>query len=92
MLFSLELGLFSNFPSEPTFALVLKVPHRQVWGLAYEISDEDWEGGVRDQLDHREKGGYSQHRARSYWDLDTLSVCLMKLESEVFSKWCVLVD
>ena len=65
MLFSLELGLFSNFPSEPTFALVFKVPHRQVWGLAYEISDEDWEGGVRDQLDHREKGGYSQHRARS---------------------------
>merc|ERR1711994_400637 len=38
----------------------------KVWGLAYEISDEDWEGGVRDQLDHREKGGYSQHRARFY--------------------------
>ena len=37
----------------------------QVWGVAYEISNEDWEGGVRDQLDHREKGGYSQHRARS---------------------------
>ena len=84
-----ELGPFS----EPTFALVLKVLHRQVWGLAYEISDEDWEGGVRDQLDHREKGGYSQHRARSYWDLETLNVCLLlKLESEVFPKWCVLVD
>ena len=87
-----ELGPFSNSPSEPTFALVLKVLHRQVWGLAYEISDEDWEGGVRDQLDHREKGGYSQHRARSYWDLDTFNVCLMKLESEFFPKCCVLVD
>ena len=87
-----ELGPFSNFPSEPTFALVLKVLHRQVWGLAYEISDEDWEGGVRDQLDHREKGGYSQHRARSYWDLDTFNVCFMKFESELSPKWCVLVD
>ena len=87
-----ELGPYSNFPSESTFALVQKVLHRQVWGLAYEISDEDWEGGVRDQLDHREKGGYSQHRARSHWDLDTLNVYLMKLESEFFPKWCVLVD
>merc|ERR1711892_794115 len=29
----------------------------QVWGVAYHIDDSVWEGGVRDQLDHREKGG-----------------------------------
>ena len=34
--------------------------------MAYEISDEDWEGGVRDQLDHREKGGYTQHSTLFY--------------------------
>ena len=34
--------------------------------MAYEIGEEEWEDGVRDQLDHREKGGYSQHRARFY--------------------------
>jgi len=33
----------------------------QVWGVAYYIEDSVWEGGVRDQLDHREKGGYTQH-------------------------------
>lgn len=35
----------------------------EVWGVAYEIEDAVWEGGVRQQLDHREKGGYSQHIA-----------------------------
>ena len=29
-----------------------------VWGVAYHIDDRDWERTVRNQLDHREKGGY----------------------------------
>ncbi len=36
-------------------------PEARVYGVAYEIDDAVWEGGVRDQLDHREKGGYSKH-------------------------------
>ena len=31
--------------------------------MAYHVEDSVWEGGVRDQLDHREKGGYTQHPA-----------------------------
>ena len=27
------------------------------------VKDTLWEGGVREQLDHREKGGYTQHPA-----------------------------
>lgn len=38
----------------------------RVYGVAYEIDDNDWEEGVRDQLDHREKGGYTQHLATFY--------------------------
>ena len=34
-----------------------------MWGVAYHVEDSVWEGGVRDQLDHREKGGYTQHPA-----------------------------
>ena len=32
----------------------------QVWGVAYHVEDSVWEAGVRDQLDHREKGGYTR--------------------------------
>jgi len=35
-------------------------------GVAYHIDDSVWEGGVRDQLDHREKGGYTQHVTKFY--------------------------
>ena len=37
-----------------------------VWGMAYEIDDEVWEEKVRQQLDHREKGGYQQNIVRYY--------------------------
>ena len=33
----------------------------EVWGVAYHVEDSVWEAGVRDQLDHREKGGYTKH-------------------------------
>ena len=38
----------------------------EVWGVAYHIEDSVWEAGVRDQLDHREKGGYTQHSTLFY--------------------------
>ena len=34
----------------------------KVWGVAYEVDDELWEKEICAQLDHREKGGYTQHR------------------------------
>lgn len=37
-------------------------PHDRVWGVAYEVDDNLWEKEVRAHLDHREKGGYSQHK------------------------------
>ena len=52
----------------------------EVWGVAYHIEDAVWQGGVRDQLDHREKGGYTQHTAVFYpqdtADTEPLSVTL----------------
>lgn len=38
----------------------------EVWGLAYEIDDQVWEDSVREQLDYREKGGYTKHKAIFY--------------------------
>ena len=38
----------------------------EVWGVAYYIEDDVWEAEVRDQLDHREKGGYSKHETTFY--------------------------
>ena len=38
----------------------------QVWGVAYHVEDSVWEAGVRDQLDHREKGGYTKHTTVFY--------------------------
>lgn len=37
-------------------------PGDKVWGVAYEVGDQEWEQSVRAQLDHREKGGYKQHQ------------------------------
>ena len=51
----------------------------EVWGVAYHIEDSVWEGGVRDQLDHREKGGYTQHITEFYPEdssIDPVSVTL----------------
>ena len=31
-------------------------PESRVWGVAYDIPDEQWQGGVKDHLDHRENG------------------------------------
>ncbi|QQP54575.1 Gamma-glutamylcyclotransferase, partial [Caligus rogercresseyi] len=41
--------------------------HEEVWGLAYEISDEDWKDSVGPALDHREKGGYSRRTETFYY-------------------------
>ena len=38
----------------------------KVWGVAYEIDEETWRSQVMKHLDHREKGGYSQHTIRFY--------------------------
>jgi len=38
----------------------------EVWGVAFEIEDEDWEGEVREKLDGREMGGASRHLTRFY--------------------------
>nr|ACO15756.1 Cation transport regulator-like protein 2 [Caligus clemensi] len=37
-------------------------PEERVWGVAYEIPDEDWKKTVGPALDHREKGGYSRRQ------------------------------
>ena len=38
----------------------------KVWGVAYEIDDQAWKQSVMAHLDHREKGGYTQHIVRFY--------------------------
>ena len=38
----------------------------KVWGVAYEIDDQEWERSVMSHLDHREKGGYTQHTVQFY--------------------------
>ncbi len=35
----------------------------RVWGVAYEVREDVWDGGVRASLDHREKGGYVRNDA-----------------------------
>ena len=37
-------------------------PTDRVYGVAYEIRDDLWQQSVEGQLDHREKGGYSQRK------------------------------
>jgi cation transport regulator ChaC len=37
-----------------------------VWGVAYEIDDQEWKNSVMAHLDHREKGGYTQHSVQFY--------------------------
>lgn len=39
-------------------------PEDLVWGVAYEIPDDVWKESVEKQLDHREKGGYTQHTVK----------------------------
>ena len=41
-------------------------PNDKVWGVAYEIDEETWQSKVMKHLDHREKGGYTQHSIRFY--------------------------
>ena len=36
----------------------------KVWGMAYEIDDDTWKSNVMHHLDHRERGGYTQHTIR----------------------------
>eukprot|EP00095_Tigriopus_kingsejongensis_P004457 maker-scaffold168_size293125-snap-gene-0.28 protein:Tk04457 transcript:maker-scaffold168_size293125-snap-gene-0.28-mRNA-1 annotation:"cation transport regulator-like protein 2" len=43
----------------------------KVWGVAYEIDEELWESSIKQKLDHREKGGYSQRRELFYPQNDT---------------------
>ena len=38
----------------------------KVWGVAYEIDDQEWKNSVMAHLDHREKGGYTQHSVQFY--------------------------
>merc|ERR1711956_156024 len=35
-------------------------------GVAYEIDDQEWKNSVMAHLDHREKGGYTQHSVQFY--------------------------
>lgn len=44
------------------------VPHpgHGCWGLAYEISDQDWPA-IRAELDYREKDGYTLRRVSARW-------------------------
>ena len=37
-----------------------------MWGVAYEIDDQEWKNSVMAHLDHREKGGYTQHSVQFY--------------------------
>nr|ADD38358.1 Cation transport regulator-like protein 2 [Lepeophtheirus salmonis] len=39
----------------------------EVWGVAYEIPDDDWIKTVGPALDHREKGGYSRRESPFYY-------------------------
>ena len=51
----------------------------EVWGVAYHIDDSVWEDGVREQLEHREKGGYTEHTTLFYPEdttMDPVSVTL----------------
>lgn len=42
------------------------IPGDGCWGLAYEISDQDWPA-IQAELDYREKDGYTLHRVMGRW-------------------------
>ena len=42
-------------------ATLVPAPGEQCWGVAFEVTDEDWPR-LRQQLDHREKDGYTLER------------------------------
>lgn len=39
----------------------------KLWGMAYEVDPDDWET-VQEELDYREKGGYSRHKVAVHND------------------------
>ncbi len=42
-------------------------PGAGCWGLAYEISDQDWPA-IRAELDYREKDGYQLRKVSARWE------------------------
>ncbi|TRY63000.1 hypothetical protein TCAL_08296 [Tigriopus californicus] len=53
-------------PGRVVNLLEVDQPEKKVWGVAYEIDETLWEESVKKQLDHREKGGYTQKNELFY--------------------------
>lgn len=47
-------------------------PGQGCWGLAYEISDQDWPA-IQAELDYREKDGYQLRQVSARWQQQALS-------------------